>query len=272
MTNSACPPIWLWSDLHLEFGDVHAARTRPKAPPAEHVVLLVGDIATGTKGVRWALDTFPNNRVAYILGNHECYYADVDLTIRACRDAAAGSNVRILERETWDVAPGTRILGATLWTNYRLWAEQSMEELLRVAHQLSDHRVISTDGRVFTPDDARRRHTATRLWLELELRRANRDNVRTIVATHHAPSVECIAPHFRRARTPLSAAFASDLSHLLLAPFAPEIWVSGHTHFNYVGTVGRTRLVSNQGGYAFRDEEGGFVPQGLLVSGPIEAK
>ncbi len=267
MKPPACPPIWLWSDLHLEFNDAHIGRAHPPLPPAGQMVVLAGDIAVGTAGVRWAIETFPDNPVAYVLGNHEAYYSDLDITIRACRDAAWRTNVRILERDEWDFAPGTRLLGATLWTDYSLWNEQDLRAVYAEAHRLADHRVIATGGRVFLPADAHRRHLETREWLEMELRRAHRDNVRAIVVTHHAPHPLCIDEAFRRARDPLSAAFASDLSDLLTGHTAPALWLSGHTHHNHVGTVGRTHLVSNQGGYAFRrGEEVGFLTEGMLVS------
>jgi predicted phosphodiesterase len=55
------------SDLHLEFG--------PFNPPAVEAdaVILAGDIHPGRNGLKWALATFPNRPVIYVLGNHECY-------------------------------------------------------------------------------------------------------------------------------------------------------------------------------------------------------
>ncbi len=85
------------------------------------------------------------------------------------------------------------------------------------------------------------------------------------MVTHHAPHANCLGKVFKAERDPFSAAFASDLSGLLGGPTAPTVWVSGHTHRNYVGRVGRTRIVSNQGGYAFQHEETGFVPEGRLL-------
>jgi hypothetical protein len=254
----------VWSDLHLEFGAVHAARANPPAPLAGEIVILAGDIAVGTAGVLWAARTFPNNDVAYVLGNHELYHADIDITIRACRDAAAGTNVRVLERDVWDVTPGTRILGATLWTDYGLWPECSLGVAYAEARRLADHRLVSIEGRTFSPADAHRRHLDTRVWLEAELLRAADEGVRTIVVTHHAPHTKCLGRDFQKARDPFSTAFASDLAELLHSPIAPAVWVSGHTHRNYVGRLGKTRLVSNQGGYAFRTEEKGFDLEGLV--------
>jgi hypothetical protein len=229
------------------------------------IVLLAGDIAVGTAGVLWAIRTFPNNPVAYVLGNHEFYHADLETTLRACRDAAAGTNVRVLECDTWDVAPGTRLLGCTLWTDYALWPECDLGAAYAEARRLADHRLVVTEGRTFTPADAHRRHIVSIEWLEAELRRAANDGVRAIVATHHAPHANCLGREFKRARDLLSPAFASDLSELLHSPIAPKMWISGHTHRNHIGRVGKTNLVSNQAGYAFRSEQKGFDLEGLLL-------
>lgn len=264
MTRAQRPVIRVWSDLHLEFA-AHAARVHPPSPSSGEVVILAGDIAVGAAGVLWAIRTFPNNEVAYVLGNHELYHSDLEVTIRACRDAAAGTNVRVLERDTWDVAPGTRILGATLWTDYALWPECDAGTCYASAHRLADHRLIVTENRSFSPADAHRRHLDTRVWLEAELLRAANDGVQVIVTTHHAPHPKCLGRDFQKARDPFSAAFASDLSDLLLGPTAPAVWVSGHSHRNYCGKVGRTRLMSNQGGCAFQGEETGFVSEGLTL-------
>jgi len=258
------PTMRVWSDLHLEFGAVHAARENPPAPLPGEIIILAGDIAVGTAGVLWAIRTFPNNDVVYVLGNHEFYHADIGITTRACRDAAAGTNVRLLEQDVWDVAPGTRILGCTLWTDYALWPECGLGAAYAEARRLADHRLIVTEGRTFTPADAHRRHVESRAWLEAELLRAANDGVRAIVVTHHAPHANCLGRKFKRARDPLSPAFASDLSELLHSPIAPKLWISGHTHRNHIGRVGKTRLVSNQGGYALRSEQEGFDPEGFV--------
>lgn len=256
---------WLWSDLHLEFPPQRMAYGDLPVPPPGDLVILAGDIADGINGVRWAANLFVNHPVVYVLGNHEAYHADMDLTLDACRAAASGTNVRVLERETWDVFPGVRVLAATMWTDYALWGQEGIDAGHTAALHLADHHCISISGRTFSPSDARRRHFDTRIWLEAELRRAAADGVRTIVATHHAPHPCSIPPGFRRSRDPFSAAFASDLREILDAAAAPEVWVSGHTHHNHDEVYGHTRLVSNQGGYRFRGEGAGFLREGRVV-------
>ena len=55
------------SDLHLEFSDF-------TPPPLEaDIVMLAGDIHTGTESLDWAARSFPETPVLYLPGNHEYY-------------------------------------------------------------------------------------------------------------------------------------------------------------------------------------------------------
>ncbi len=55
------------SDLHLEFG--------PFTPPAVEAdaVVLARDVSTDCSGLKWAMKTFPDQPVIYVLGSHEFY-------------------------------------------------------------------------------------------------------------------------------------------------------------------------------------------------------
>ena len=99
--------IRVLSDLHREFGHVKLPEV------AADVVVLAGDIDRGTKGIAWARQAFPDVPVLYVAGNHEHYDERIGRLHEKLRDAAGGSNVRILENETFEV-DGYRFFGATL--------------------------------------------------------------------------------------------------------------------------------------------------------------
>lgn len=257
--------VRVWSDLHLEMRrNANVLLPLPPVVDAD-VVILAGDIGNGANGVQWAATTFPDTPVAYVLGNHENYHGDIDATLDACRRAAEGTTVRVLEQDSWDIAPGVRLLGATLWTDLDLWGDWGSRTSALDAMQMNDFHLITHAGQRFTPEAAIDLHDATRTWLHAELARASIDEVRTIVVTHHAPHVMCLGPAFVTTRDSLSPCFASDLSELLIGPMPPFAWVSGHTHANYVGQVGQALLVSNQAGYRFRGECQDFVPEGVHI-------
>ena len=65
--------------------------------------------------------------------------------------------------------------------------------------------------------------------------------------THHAATIEAIAPQYQRSL--VSAAYASELLPIV-DRHQPEWWVSGHTHMSLNLRHGKTRLISNPAGYS----------------------
>lgn len=256
------PPVRLWSDLHLEMSRQRAMMPPLIPPPAEAIVLLAGDIANGVDGVRWATETFPNNPVAYVLGNHEYYGHDFRTLIEVARTEARDTTVRVLEGETWDVAPGVRVLGATLWTDFDLWGPEDRLAAMHEARRLADATLIACEGRPLSPADSRERCLLTIAWLEAELQRAADDDVAAILLTHHAPHVLGLAPQHRATTNLLGQSFASDLIRPMEGPTSPAVWALGHTHWYIDTDVCRTRLLSNHAGYIFPGEGLAYDPKG----------
>ncbi|MCP4499704.1 MAG: hypothetical protein GY822_07050 [Deltaproteobacteria bacterium] len=117
----------VYSDLHLEMADCTPPRD---VDLAVDVVLLLGDIHVGTKGIEWAKKNF-SVPVLYVLGNHEYYGGAFPRTLDKCRAEDAGSHVQILDRDEVIIGD-VRFLGATLWTDFALFGEggqlRAMEE------------------------------------------------------------------------------------------------------------------------------------------------
>jgi len=259
--------IVILSDLHLDIRRRHLLRAghdeqqadaimgelqmaaRDAARDAD-VVVLAGDICEGVAGIAWGAETFSGQPVIYVAGNHEFYRYDHAALLRDLRDAAAATgNVRLLENDclTLEVrGMPLRIPGCTLWTDYRLYGEALMgESMAGAARFLLDHQRIKWNGKAFfQPEDAQALHEVSRAWLAAEL--AKPWAGKTVVVTHHAPADLSTAPQFKG--DPLSPAFASDLSSLMLA-HAPALWIHGHTHHNVDYSIGATRVVAHQWGY-----------------------
>jgi 3',5'-cyclic AMP phosphodiesterase CpdA len=229
------------SDLHLE--------QRPDIPPAVEadVLVLAGDIATGTDGVRWARDWSQGRPTLYVAGNHEYYgHAIPELTDRL-RDAADGSAVHVLEDDEV-VVNGVRFLGCTLWSDFDADGAENRERSMRVcARVVNDFRHVRFDGedRTFAPGDARRLHLRSRSWLEERLGEPHDGD--TVVITHHAPMLRGGAPP--GPMRAIAGAFASDLSALMGGDRA-KLWIFGHTHRAADTDVRGTRVLSNPRGYA----------------------
>jgi predicted phosphodiesterase len=231
--------ILLLSDLHIEF--------RPFEPPEVDVdvVVLAGDVHVGDAGLRWAWETFPRTPVVYVLGNHEYYGEAFNRLALELADRAQGTNVHVLERRGVEI-DGVRFLGCTLWTDLALFGDDFDAPAL-VQECMNDYNMIraGVDGqRPLCADDTLNAHNRSRRWLEGELRKQRAQ--KTVVVTHHAPSILSIGECERD--DALACAYASALEDVVAASGA-ALWVHGHVHESVDYQVGGTRVVANARGY-----------------------
>jgi Icc-related predicted phosphoesterase len=250
------PRIAVYSDLHLEF-----APWKPPRTGADFAV-LAGDLYTRNRclpaSIGDARDAFGCPVVA-VLGNHEHYGEKVERTLEKTQLAAERLGVTLLENQDAVIA-GVRVLGCTLWTDFRLFAGDDDVRMkldaVRCADGLTDFRVIRVAGdgyRRFRPKDAGTIHRASVAWLKERL--AVPFDGPTVVLTHHAPSKRSIPAGY--AEDPLSAAYASNLDHLI-EEFGPALWVHGHVHESFDYRIGATRVVCNPRGYLPSEPNLGF--------------
>lgn len=240
--------LHILSDLHLEFA--------PFMPPATDAdaVILAGDISTGQNGLKWAMATFPDRPVIYVLGNHEFYGQKLQKLIQKLHEAARGSNIHVVEDEGVTLEDVT-FLGATLWTDFALSGDAVMSEVVAQT-SMSDYRRIRTlpAYRRLKPSDTRRIHMRSRRWLEEQTLALKGRKV--VVVTHHAPSIESIPSLYEG--DPCNPAFASEL-----APFVGQsgarLWIHGHIHSPSDYRIGETRIIANPRGYP-TESKLGFNP------------
>ena len=251
------------SDLHNEFAPFVPS---PSASAAADVIVLAGDIDTGVKGIQWARATWPDKPLVYVAGNHEFYGHSWVRTLADLRQAALAHQVHFLEDNAIEIN-GIRVLGCSLWTDFELFGKASRPlNMLQTQQVLNDYRRIKNDSLRtayaevnarpwrLTPEHTRRRHLASRAWLQEQL--AAGDPQRTIVVTHHFPHINSCAPRWRE--DPVSAGFGSQLPLEMLA--GAKLWIHGHTHdsCDYVlwhqsdHDFSETRVVCNPRGYPMR--------------------
>ena len=251
--------IALYSDLHLE---THSYQTGTPAwePPVLDVdlIILAGDIGRHTHGMLWAQKTFgrPNPvtdsgntglpEVAYVIGNHEYYDAHLGLLAEMRKPSWKEAGIHLLERNVLE-RPGVRILGCTLWSGFNLYGNDKVEACMSIAKRsINDYRLINArNGKRLEPRDTLILHNTATRWLDNEL--AKPFDGKTIVVTHFAPHLKCIAPD--RQGSELAPYFVTDLSWLM-AKHRIDLWCHGHTHTNtdFIAENG-CRVVSNQRGY-----------------------
>jgi predicted phosphodiesterase len=236
--------IQIASDLHLDLlPKIEGAEPSLIEQTDADVLVLAGDIHDGYQGIRRFSNWKSGQEIIYVAGNHE-YYGHVYMAkqgqMQVCAEQAG---VHFLER-TEIVIKGVRFLGATLWTDYRLFEPQYAQLLAmyEARERLNDHRRIRLDNGTFLPLDAFVIHGTTRIWLKEKLKEPFKG--KTVVVTHHAPHPNSV--HQKYKDDLLSAAFASDVSELLQGV---DLWIHGHVHDSFDYQVGRCRVVANPAGY-----------------------
>ncbi len=260
------------SDLHVEFAPFEPDRA---AVEQADVIVLAGDISTGSSGLRWARGAFGTKPVIYVAGNHEFYGGHWDKTLAELRTRAQEFAIHFLENEAVEVA-GLRFLGCTLWTDFELdGAERRSYRIREAERMMMDYRTIKarpieqqgvqTSRHRLTPWHTLQRHRTSKAWLAAQLSQG--DPARTVVVIHHMPDARSIAPRF--IGNTLNPAFGSQLPQEMLERAA--LWVHGHTHDSSDYEVGaRTRVICNPRGYPLRNgefENSAFQPELLIPVG-----
>jgi predicted phosphodiesterase len=273
------------SDLHLEF-----AGFETPDPATYDIAVLAGDIWSGAKAVRWArrASTFAARPVVLVPGNHEFYGSERTRTLELMREAAADSNVHLLDRDEVTLL-GIRFLGATLWTDFALDVPRgvSVEQAMQHARQglndfsglIHERRSDPNESSRFRPEDSAREHALSRAWLESRLAAgtsiggagpaiasattAPTTAASTVVVTHHGPSSRSVAPMYRGSR--LNPCFSSELPEGFFG--TPALWIHGHTHTSLDYRHHGTRVVTNPRGYVNwkGDVENRVFDPGLVI-------
>ncbi len=228
--------ILVLSDLHLEFSMIQKPTVEPD------VVVLAGDIFKGNRGIYWARQTWPDKEIIYVAGNHEFYGQNRLEVLAHLRIAARETKIHFLDNEEV-IINDVRFLGATLWTDFKLFGEQlKLDCMYEGESNLNDFRLITEGEWNFSTNDLIRLHDESVTWLSKALKEPFYG--KTVVVTHHLPSADSVVTRYKK--NLLSACFASNLDHLF---GKPTLWAHGHTHDSIDYKSKGTRVVCNPRGY-----------------------
>lgn len=230
--------IHILSDLHSEFEDYEYVETD------SDVVILAGDTNIKTRGATWALDTIRNKPIIYVLGNHEYYTAAYPKLLNAIKDLCKDTNLSVLENERI-VVNDVNFLGCTLWTDFKLFDNPRLTgyECQQVMTDYKKIRLSPKFSKLRSIDVAAINQRSSR-WLKAELN--SLATSKSVVVTHHAPSIQSVPEHLRD--DSISAAYASNYEDLINS-YNPDLWVHGHIHVSSDYYLHQTRVVCNPRGY-----------------------
>lgn len=243
--------LQILSDLHI---DSYARQSHPMGhiPKTDaDVVLVAGDTANSDSGMPWLQEQAERLQVPLITiaGNHEYFGEDVlhfdhKLATWDNYDSSTQSGVRFLQCQHVDIGD-IRILGCTLWTDYEY---QANEETVTIAKRfMRDYKQIYAGTELFTPEVSMQIHNKQRTWLKQALITAKQLDKKVVVMSHHSISPLSVSEKF--ATLPSNAAFVSDLSAWMHEPWAPTLWVHGHTHEAFDYRINNTRVIVNPRAY-----------------------
>ena len=259
--------IRIASDLHLEayrgrdmdkiVGDIF----KPHAEDSNSVLVLAGDISADFKNLIDFIKHIENDfaKVIYIPGNHEYYGKDYSET----NNALDGLFKSELKNTVWcngsvdsHIIDNVRFIYGTMWAD----GGKSIQEEEMVGAGLNDFRIIGHNGRRFTV--AHMQNIFYTQKGEIKRLLQKKFDGKNVVITHHIPSYKLCHPRFG---TDINGGFAGDCENILESPYAPDVWIYGHTHDSHDEMFMNTRMVCNPKGYP-REHVG--MEFNSYVSGP----
>ena len=261
--------IAYFSDLHLE-----SPKASFQLDPAlgADLIILCGDIHTKARAAAWAKSL--GKPCILILGNHDHYDKTLGGAARSAKEDAEGSMVAVLDNNALELA-NLRILGTTLWTDYKLMGDaphamRTAEANLRdpYASGMMDHRKIRTAS--FSKARAANfasEHAKARRFLREELDKPC--DKPTLVMTHHAPSEKSMSGLARIVDNPFDACYASNVEDLMGADKV-QAWVHGHVHKSSRYFVDGTLVACNPLGYV-GEPDTGFNPLAKIFVADLAA-
>ena len=223
--------VQIVSDLHIERSKQNITLTDFITPVGD-ILVLAGDIGSMYRlrqlfnFLHQACEHFP--LVIYVPGNHEYYklYKSTPRSFSTLENAMRGfitthSNMHFLNRKTLQIE-NTLFVGATLWSNPTNFT----------------NKIVQING--ITRERFITRHKLDKEFITKSLEYGKKNNLKTFVVTHYPPVLD--------AKNPLkndkyAGLYVNDLDYLLKDA---DVWVSGHTHFNYQKTKNNCLLVTNQ--------------------------
>jgi len=237
------------SDLHLEFERNNRYIANKPLTVCGDLLILAGDIVPlhdeffSNPFFRFISDSY--KQVFWVPGNHEFYHKDLKEFGRSY-NIKLGSNINIVNNIEL-LYGNIQFIFSTLWSKISTLNEKIIEQ------SVSDFECITSRDKKIKAKDFNKLHNDCLSFIKHSL---GRQNVKTVVVTHHLPSSLCNSPLHNY--SPINEAFCVDLTEYIEGCNA-NFWIYGHNHFNQNPLyIGNTILLTNQLGYVHCNEHLSF--------------
>ena len=247
------------SDLHLEFSENwRILRQEGPMDVRGDILVLAGDTGyLGDDNYRthpfwdWASENF--RQVIVCLGNHEFYkYYDLS-TMHEGLVGEIRPNVHFYYNGVVRIENTDFIIST-------LWAHIDLEDAYITERGVTDfHRILYGEN-ILTFSDFNQEHQRCLDFIKRSVTESKAKH--KVVVTHHVPSFQLMSPEFSGSR--INGAFTVELADYI-ADSGIDYWIYGHSHRNIDKTIGTTRCVCNQFGYAFHMEHHSFDREKMIV-------
>lgn len=259
--------FWILSDFHFETG---SSTLLPQKPSKVDAILMADDLSYAHE-ILEITKSYINHYdlpIIFVAGNHEFYYEksmpdaihEMEMAELASQSEEWKQRFYFLNRKAV-VFGDTRIIGATLWTDLELAADNPEDKIWRLneTNALRDfHAIQYSEDKIFRPNDMLKLFYADHAYIEEQLMVPFHG--KTVVLTHHLPHPSCVAQDFKDNKfNYLFASSEKAFGQLFLSETAPHLWVHGHTHTALDTKVGNTRIVCNPHGYGHERGRNGFI-------------
>jgi len=245
------------SDLHLEFSENRNYLSLHPLQPVGDVMLLAGDIMPlayldeHTDFLNYLSDHFKTTY--WLPGNHEYYYSEMSQRSGVLNEKLR-SNVFLVNNIAIQLE-NTDLIFSTLWSKISSKHEKRLEEAM------NDFRHISYHQHLLKPQHINEFNQESVAFLQQEL--ATNNQHKKVVITHHVPSF-INAPDTYQGSI-LHEAMGVELAEMI-ETIGPDYWIYGHIHRNNPDfKIGKTILITNQMGYAMKNEHRLFKPDKTFI-------
>ena len=266
------------SDIHLEFGYWEFP---PLPEDKDTVCVLAGDVlVSGNKSpafygfLQTTCEQFKD--VIYIMGNHDHWRSSIVRTIPKIErnmirlHGEVPANLHMVNDETV-VIDDVAFICSTLWTDY---GKEDQVMMWDAGNGGMDGKGLMTDfkrirfGSEGDPYKCKLRpvhtvamHMRAKEYIFPEIVVQKELGRKTIVVTHHAPSLQSLNDYFRNDK--MYGAYASELGWDI-ADAEPAIWIHGHIHDSLDYMIHNTQILCNPRGYYSDMLNPAFNPEFIL--------